>query len=72
MTEQQWSANIAVGLMRMALGLLDKAGCGMAAARLQHTIDTVLAQRRLEPGEELPPELACLVAGIPFSRQEKR
>ena len=71
MTEDQWSANVAVGLMRMALELLDKAGGGAGTARLQHAIDTVLAERRLEPGDELAPELACLVAGIPFSRDKK-
>ncbi len=32
---------VALRLMRMALALLDKAGEGTAACRLQHTIDTV-------------------------------
>lgn len=33
----------ASALMRMALALLDRAGCTLAAAHLQHAIDTVEA-----------------------------
>ena len=33
----------ALALMRMAMALLDRAGCTLAAARLQHAIDTVEA-----------------------------
>ena len=53
--------------MRMALTLLDKAGERSAAAGLQHAIDTALHNHPLKPGEELPPETACLAASIPLS-----
>lgn len=33
----------ALALMRMAMALLDRAGCTLAAAHLQHAIDTVEA-----------------------------
>ncbi len=58
---------MAVGLMRMALALLDREGETMGAARLQHAIDTTLKEQPLAPGEEIDPEQACLIAGIPLS-----
>ena len=39
------SREVAAALMRMALALLDRADEGLAAARLQHALDT-LEQRR--------------------------
>lgn len=45
---------VAAALMRMALALLDRADEGLAAARLQHALDT-LEQRR--PGSPTDAEL---------------
>ena len=44
-TIEQRNAETAIRLMRMALALLDRAGpqAGTAACRLQHAIDTALA-----------------------------
>lgn len=57
---------VAVGLMRMAWSLLDREGQKHGAARLQQAIDTTLEERPLAPGEEMKPEQACLIAGIPL------
>lgn len=42
---------VAAALMRMALALLDRAGEGLAGARLQHAIDTLDCRPRTEPAE---------------------
>ena len=61
------SVQVAIGLMRMALALLDKAEERIGAEHLQHAIDTILKHRPMKPGAELSPEDACLLAGIPLS-----
>ena len=48
------SREVAAALMRMALGLLDRADEGLAVARLQHALDT-LEERR--PGRPTCAEL---------------
>ena len=44
----------ALALMRMALALLDRAGCLLAAARLQHAIDTVASDPGGAPTQRHP------------------
>ena len=69
MNDEDRSVRVAVGLMRMALALLDKADQITAAAQLQHAIDSVFGNRPLRPGEELSPEMACLIAGTPLTEE---
>ena len=61
------SRGIAIGLMRQAMVFLEKAEDWDTAARLQHALDVALAARPLQPGEELDPQSAALIAGIPLS-----
>ena len=44
--------DVAVSLMRLALPLLDRAGDTLAAARLQHAIDTALRSPPSNADEE--------------------
>jgi hypothetical protein len=53
--------------MRQAMMFLEKAEDWDTAARLQHALDVALAARPLQPGEELDPQSAALIAGIPLS-----
>ncbi len=61
------SRGIAIGLMRQAMVFLEKAEDWDTAARLQHALDVALAARPLQHGEELDPQSAALIAGIPLS-----
>jgi len=57
---------VAVGLMRMARSLLDREGEKNGAAQLQEAINTIVQERPLAPGEEVEPQQACLLVGIPL------
>lgn len=52
--------DVAVSLMRLALPLLDRSGDTLAAARLQHAIDTAVGTPPMREGDDLEPELALL------------
>ena len=70
MDEQRRSVSVAIGLMQMALTQLERASETQGASRLQHAIDIVVANWSLRPDEEVTPEAACLLAGIPLSDPE--
>lgn len=52
-TNPERSREVAISLMRLALPLLDQAGDTLAAARLQHAIDTALDTPPMGKGEQL-------------------
>ena len=55
----QKNIEVATNLMRMALGLLDKAGAGATyvACHLQAAIDGATGARPMQEGDKLSPEL---------------
>lgn len=57
---------VAVGLMRKAAALLDEEGEAGTATSLRQLVDKVLRARPLTAAEELAPQQACLIAGIPL------
>lgn len=67
MDEQRRLVSVAIGLMQMALAQLDRASETHGASRLQDAIDIVMANWSLRPDEEVTPQAACLLAGIPLS-----
>ena len=56
--------DVAVSLMRLALPLLDRAGDTLAAARLQHAIDTALDTPPMRENDELTFEFAAPVQRV--------
>jgi len=57
-SEKERAARVAASLMRMSLALLDRAGEGMAAVRLQQALDTL---ERRPPGPPSDAELDAFV-----------